>query len=288
MTTLDLHSTPERTIVDLRGFDLPGAHVLGRYRYTRPHEPLPSHSHDGMVEICYLHRGQQRYEVEGTRHTLRGGEFFITFPGERHSTGPDPEDRGVLYWLIVSADPPPEHFLGQSGSVGHDLPRRILDLRQRHFPAPGMVHQQLEQWLSLARRPGDPVNLALMRRVALAFILTVIRASDRKHYREAPPWLTRVLAEIERSLRTPRQVSELASVSGLSISRFKCRFREATGVAPAEYMLRRRVEAAERELRHTKKSVTDIAMDYGFSSSQNFATAFRRMTGTTPSSLRRQ
>ena len=84
------------------------------------------------------------------------------------------------------------------------------------------------------------------------------------------------------------QIRELARLCGLSVSRFKERFRDEVGVPPAEYLTRQKIEAAKSLLLAGDHSITDVAMDLGFSSSQYFATAFKRYTGRTPSEYRRR
>ena len=55
------------------------------------------------------------------------------------------------------------------------------------------------------------------------------------------------------------------------------------GVPPAEYMVRRKVELAKKRLSAPKPHVTNVAYDLGFSSSQYFATVFKRYAQQTPS-----
>lgn len=285
-TTLDTRSTPERTLVDLRNFDLAGARVLGRYHYTRPHRPLPPHRHRGMLEICYLHRGRQSYEVEGVRYELRGGDFFLTRPGEWHSTDSNPEERGVLYWLILTVSPPPRHFLGQADPLGRALLERIRAVKKRHFRGARRAHAALEAIMARAGSPRHPLTCAIIRSHALQFLLTFLQAAEREERATHPVWLPDVLARIRSCGDTPLQVSDLADAAGLSLSHFKNCFREVMGVSPGEYMLRQRVEAAARAIRTSSATITEVAFAHGFSSSQNFATAFKRLTGTSPGMLR--
>jgi AraC family transcriptional regulator len=49
-----------------------------------------------------------------------------------------------------------------------------------------------------------------------------------------------------------------------------------------------RVERAKGLLAETDRSITEIAMDLGFSTSAYFTAVFHRETGTTPSDFRRQ
>lgn len=61
-----------------------------------------------------------------------------------------------------------------------------------------------------------------------------------------------------------------------------------TNVAPIEYLLNCRVEAARRLLRtEPGRSISDIGFECGFQSSQYFTTVFRRRTGLSPREFRR-
>ena len=53
-----------------------------------------------------------------------------------------------------------------------------------------------------------------------------------------------------------------------------------------EYIAMHRVGRAKRLLWHPEYSVTDVAMQCGFSSSQYFCRVFRRMVGQTPAQYR--
>jgi AraC-like DNA-binding protein len=53
-----------------------------------------------------------------------------------------------------------------------------------------------------------------------------------------------------------------------------------------QYWLRQRVRLARAQLLRADKTVTDIAAEPGFSSSQHFSRAFPRMTGLTPTAYR--
>jgi AraC-like DNA-binding protein len=47
-----------------------------------------------------------------------------------------------------------------------------------------------------------------------------------------------------------------------------------------------RLERAAQDLRYSRKSITDISLDCGFSQPQHLATAFRRKFGLTPTAFR--
>jgi transcriptional regulator GlxA family with amidase domain len=60
----------------------------------------------------------------------------------------------------------------------------------------------------------------------------------------------------------------------------------AIGLAPAEYIRRRRVEAAAARLRSSDVSVSDVAISVGFADITTFTRCFKRQQGVTPSQRR--
>src|SRR3989339_793842 len=95
--------------------------------------------------------------------------------------------------------------------------------------------------------------------------------------------MNRVIQNIDENLENNVRVPDLAVHMGLSTSWFKARFRKETGLPPAEYILRKKVLKAREFLETGKGNVSDAAMKFGFSSSQHFATAFKRYNKQNPS-----
>ena len=102
------------------------------------------------------------------------------------------------------------------------------------------------------------------------------------------PWqLRRALEFIEERLTQDIALSELASLTRLSPTYFCRAFKRSVGLAPHQYQLSRRIERAKELLADRERSVTDVALDCGYSSPSSFSTAFRRTAGKTPSAYRR-
>jgi transcriptional regulator GlxA family with amidase domain len=64
------------------------------------------------------------------------------------------------------------------------------------------------------------------------------------------------------------------------------RFREATGLSPGRYRLRRQLEAAESMLRLTQLTVREVAVSAGFADEHHLARHLRARTGLTPRQYR--
>lgn len=79
----------------------------------------------------------------------------------------------------------------------------------------------------------------------------------------------------------------LSRVSCLSRFHLLRQFKGYFGVTPHQYLTQRRLEEAERLLRLTDRTVTDICKAVGFEDKSSFISLFRRIYGRTPGDLRK-
>jgi len=92
---------------------------------------------------------------------------------------------------------------------------------------------------------------------------------------------------IEGRLGEALPIPAIAAKAGYSLFYFERLFAGILGLTPKEYVLRRKLSEAARELAAGRRGVTDVAFSYGFSDSDSFSRAFKRFHGTTPSAVRR-
>ena len=98
-----------------------------------------------------------------------------------------------------------------------------------------------------------------------------------------PPALTHRICEyIESHLDEKIGLEALAAMAGFSTHHFARAFHQSVGVPPHSYLLRRRLERAERMLRETQLPLSEIAVATGFSDQSHLARHFRRRTGVSP------
>lgn len=79
----------------------------------------------------------------------------------------------------------------------------------------------------------------------------------------------------------------LAGIAGMSRANFALRFKEATGIAPVDYVTQWRMRLAAKALRQNGGTVSATAMSLGYGSEAAFSTAFRRHHGVPPSHYRK-
>lgn len=94
--------------------------------------------------------------------------------------------------------------------------------------------------------------------------------------------LQQVLEYIQDQLERDLGIAELAAFAQMSSSYFIRSFKQATGLTPRQYIIRCRVERAQRLLNQGKLSISDIARAVGFFDQSHLTKNFKRLLGLTP------
>ena len=283
-----IDQSPERQILDFRRTGLNAVRLLGRYSYTKAHHKLAPHSHGEMLEVCYLQTGRQTYEVAGGQFSVVGGDVFLTFPWEHHGTGTYPEARGVLYWLLISVPDARRSLLNLPRREGRLLLQRLLQSPRRAFRGRPALQCVLQSIFESHANPRNPLRTIDLRNLLLRFLLDVVADAYEAQPSAYGARIRAIMTYVEAHIEEPLPLSALAEQAGLSLPRLKSKFKQEVGVAPADFIARRRIERAAQLLYETDDTVTDIAMRLGFSSSQYFATVFKRYTLHSPREARTQ
>lgn len=286
MSNFDSISTTERTIIDFGRFNITDVHRLGRYTYKHAHESLPAHIHDGMMEICFCEKGLQVYEVNGRTYHIKGGDVFITFPGELHGTAQHPEEKGVLYWLIVKVTDA-NTFLDYKKDDAHAFIKALRDLPSRHFKGGTAMKKMLDDIFTLYHTPQRAIHRVQILSQLTNFLLAIVQQSQNSAALHPSNRRVELSTYIANNLYQDLSVEMLAKRMNFSDSHFKSWFKKEFGVPPADYVLRLRIEEAKKLLQNNREhTVTETAYKLNFSSSQYFATVFKKYTGNTPREYR--
>jgi AraC family transcriptional regulator len=94
-----------------------------------------------------------------------------------------------------------------------------------------------------------------------------------------------VMEFIGCNIGQPLPLAVLAKVAGLSVSHFKTLFRSTFGMPVHQYVMRRRVGQAERLLLSGDMSLSQIALETGFSDQSHLSRCMRKILGVTPGAI---
>ncbi len=87
---------------------------------------------------------------------------------------------------------------------------------------------------------------------------------------------------IESHFQDKITVDQLASMLALSRRNLERRFKKATANSVIEYMQRVKMEAAKKSMETSRKNISEIMYDVGYSDTKAFRTVFKKTTGLSP------
>lgn len=281
-------NTHHRTFVEVLDPQfLPCLSHVGWSRFLHADEPITQHVHAGSVEFCYVSRGNPVFSIGNKDFPMNPNHLFITHPTDTHGTGEKPVDKMDLYWIGIPVSDDHSTFLGMDRYPETAiLHRQIMSLDKHVYTASPTLGEYISRILSLFVT-NDPLLRPMASSIVLLFLSEVLKSAFSGESIDISPLMRTCVTYIDRHVGEVLSLDALAESCNLTASHFKHRFRKEIGIPPGEYILRKKVQRATELLRGTNKRIIDIAYDLGFSSSQYFATVYRRFTGTTPSQVRR-
>ena len=136
----------------------------------------------------------------------------------------------------------------------------------------------------------DPVDLVEQEACINLLLLPFLKAVQSLPRRNAGQLsrLTPVLEFISNNAERDIKVPELAKIAGLETSRFSVVFKEATGIPPAEFIRRKRIELVRESLLYSDKPLATIAAETGFCDAFHLSRTFKKLLGVSPNDYRNQ
>ena len=81
-------------------------------------------------------------------------------------------------------------------------------------------------------------------------------------------------------------IKEFAELSNMSVATYQRKFKKLIGQSPSIYIREKRIALAEVQLKESKKPISEIAYNCGFSDPNYFAKVFAKKHGISPSKYR--
>ncbi len=284
MAEFDLKSTKERSIVDAAGLLGTSLKVIGHYQYSKAMPPLAMQSGVGHLVVVFLLSGLQQYVCDGETVILRGGQGLRFTPGTHYGSGVFPEQKGELIWMIIDISERQLVALpGMTAAASKQWLEEVLTGGvYRQFVLSSSARARFRKLLQVPSNIEDSIDLSRYNLQCTEALFDVYDALKEDGESATSLAVNQVLHWMEEHLYEEMHSDTLSELSGLSVSRIQARFKEETGISPADYFVRRRLIEAQKLLRNGK-GITEVAMGMGFSSSQYFSTVFKRYMGVSPS-----
>ena len=279
---------------------LPELHAAGYWNVpSEQNWGLDWHRNEG-IEFTHLFSGNLDFAVGDKSFSLRPGHWTITRPWQRHRVGAPNVTASRMGWVVLDFGVlrPNQPWVWPPWVLLTTEERKRLSTMLRHDERPVWSSDPAvtEAWKRIAKAAESAAGTFDRTGMVLAInelLLSTLRSLTGQNITEDESLTSSkravefFLAQLPEKVGQPWTVDLMAEHCGLKRSRFTSYCRELTNCTPLEHLLNCRVEAATRLLcKQPKKTLLDVAMECGFSSSQHFSTAFHRIKGCAPRELR--
>jgi AraC-like DNA-binding protein len=244
-------------------------------------------------ELVFVIEGEACWELEDEKLIpVSGGQFALFPAGKSHRIVNGLYPPSQSFWIVMAradsiAEPALltrqglrdfQNYLGCRG-LTHDIAPRCLE-------AIGELHRLMSDPRMYV---GSSLLIAEIRSQIHAILVEAWKAQDRKLADRANSALVNdFLKAVHDNPEVEFNIADLAARLGFSRSYLHNRFRREVGMSPGDYAQRLKIKRCCRRLAMTDASVTDIAVEFGFGSSQYFARVFKKHLGATPTEYRQQ
>jgi len=255
--------------------DVPELLHHGEY-WAMPEWFIGDHADAGW-EFYFQESGESEWAGPAETYRLTPGSFLAVGPGVRHRMNKRALAKHHFYYVAVDMN-----IVWQRRPALRPIWHGRQIVMQPRAGSLATPFRQLTREVTLAQaHRAEGLRLALDTLVLEASrVLT--NPSTGSSLVGAHPAVAQVKELLDHQCQRPWRLADLARVSGVSPTHLAELFTRDVGMPPRRYLLQVRIERAQQELAQRVVPITTLALELGFSSSQHFATTFRRLTGQSP------
>ena len=248
--------------------------ILLFFRPTREklqQEALQNRSHHRFV-LAFNLKTSGHVNVDHLSLLFNPGQALLIHPYQFHHFSQLESQK--LQWLFCT-------FELESGAFLEPLRNQVVDVKNK---TQQLITQLLEEW----HQKNQP---EVLQTILLHLLLSLKQDCPKTRSdlpNESEDSLLRSINRLMAEWRgQPITVAKLADVLDISKSYLRVVFKEHAGIPLGSYIQNYRLNRAMALLRTTNHAISDISEEAGFGSPQAFSRIFKKATGQTPRSYRK-
>jgi AraC-like DNA-binding protein len=254
---------------------------------------FPGSSSNGIRIFCVL-EGKFEWCLDDRQFSLFPGDIILILPKLEFGSCDGVLEIGSFSWihLNIQRNGDDELLIGAwsslSESENHAISKILLANNSpvlSKFYDGGKILKSIQNELS-SQEVG--YHARINHQIDELFILITRQLTKQSNPgRDFPKTFMNLEQALRQDLSHQWTVEEMAALVGLGTTLFNEKVKNYTGFSPINYLINIRISEAIKLLKRPGISLTDIALDTGFYSSQHFSTTFKKLTGYTPSEFRK-
>jgi AraC-like DNA-binding protein len=246
------------------------------------------------IRIYYVNEGKFEWSVNDQSFILYPGDVSLIMPSEKFGSEKGILEIGSISWIHIKIQNHGNNELlsGRWSSLSETESQAISKvLLMNNMPVISKlaeagrilryIHDEIfHQEIGYSTRANQLID-------ELFIIITRHLSKQNNRARDFPKVFMQLEQALRQNLSQQWTVEEMAAIAGMGTTLFNEKVKSYTGFTPLNYLINIRISEAIKLLKKEEVSITDIALDTGFYSSQHFSTTFKKLTGYTPSQFRK-
>ena len=248
------------------------------------------HTHED-IQLMFSLKGEFEYEFKNAPTVTLAAKQFLVIPPNvehRHANAIDPTGLRLEMRISPKRLRAPRFGLFSS-KTGKDLIDRLTGFRgSAHVCTPrlSVLISELNAIVSRCENGLSSIDLVAVRSLSTLVLLKCLDSREAASPDDEHSVIDNATAWLEEHLCENIGIDDLTKHIGFSRTWLQTLFKRQTGLSPADWIIRRRIQKAMRLLNGGGDRIIDIARSCGFQSPQYFNAVFKRHTGFTPSGWR--
>lgn len=247
------------------------------------------------IKICFITEGKFDWNIDGQQYLLYPNDISMTNPWQKIGSSRGAYDIGNLMWITIKPkvfEPNGELVLGDWSGIS-DIDQRvigkILSLNKKPVLNRLKAFQQIFQHLEMEIFNHEMGYRTRINHLIDELLITAVRHLSKQDNlrRDFPQVFLKLEETLRENLSDSWTVEEMAGLVGLGTTAFTEKVKAFSGFSPLNYLINIRISEAIKLLSRKDLSLTDIALETGFYSSQHFSSTFKKLTGYTPREFRK-
>ncbi len=249
------------------------------------------HIHEDFYELTIVLDGTALHLVNGESHFIKKGDVFCVDDRSEHCFTQCQSFRICNMMFrpteMFVAFPDLQHLPGfhalfgshEGGAFRSRLRLNITDFEETER----LIDRMIEEYRSC--RAGFVSTVT-------AYFIQLVSYLSRRYSEEqivsaGSTTFTKAVAFMENSFTERISLEQIADIAGMSVRHFQRQFKNIYLITPQEYIVMLRMQKAIQLLLRTDMTITEIAPECGYQDSNLFSRQFRKNTGLSPRSYRR-
>jgi AraC-like DNA-binding protein len=247
------------------------------------------------IKISFITEGKFDWNIDGQQYLLYPNDTSMTCPWQMIGGNRGVFDIGSLMWITIKPqifEQNGELVLGEWSGISETDQRvigKILSLNKKPVLTRLKSCQQIFQNLEMEFFNKELGYRTRINHLIDELLITAVRHLSKQDNlrRDFPQTFLKLEQTLRENLSDPWTVEEMAGLVGLGTTAFTEKVKAFSGFSPLNYLINIRISEAIKLLIRKDLSLTDIALETGFYSSQHFSSTFKKLTGYTPREYRK-